>query len=252
MARRRYISTETSTDKKFNSLINDFGYFAGLLYELMIPHAEDDCTITADPDEIRMKVVPGFKKISNSDIKKAIIGIITVKLMFYLDESTLCFPSESFYKYQSYIPDSKRVTRIYTEEHRESPQNAEEHRLPSPSLSPSPSPYNNNGDFFEQIWKLYPRKEGKGSISKTQKEKLFNEVGAEQLKRCVERYKTTKQGTEAKYLKQGSTFFNSGYVDYLDKNYEEPPKQQTIEQKKSAKQILAEESDRILREEGAI
>jgi hypothetical protein len=80
--------------------------------------------------------------------------------------------------------------------------------------------------FFESVWKLYPRKEGKGQVSKSQKEKLF-EIGLEEITRCIERYKKSKSGVELKFLKQGSTFFNSGYVDYLDKNYEEPPEQQS-------------------------
>jgi len=80
--------------------------------------------------------------------------------------------------------------------------------------------------FFESVWKLYPRKEGKGQVSKSQKEKLF-EIGLEEITRCVERYKKSKSGVELKFLKQGSTFFNSGYVDYLDKNYEEPPEPQS-------------------------
>jgi hypothetical protein len=218
----------------------------------MIPHAEDDCTITADADEIKLKVVPGFKKINDSDIEKAIKGILSTGLMFKVNNSTLCFPSESFYKYQSYIPDSKRVSRFPTEEHRETPQNAEEPRYPSPSPSPSPSPIPINiDDLFEQAWKLYPRKEGKGSVSKTQKEKLFKEVGEEQLKRCIERYKTAKKGTETKYLKQGSTFFNSGYVDYLDKNYEEP-QTQTTEIKETAYEKAKREADEMLRKEGII
>lgn len=90
-----------------------------------------------------------------------------------------------------------------------------------------------NGDleiFFESIWKLYPRKEGKGSVSKTQKTKLYH-IGLDELNRAIERYKAKlkSDGTEFKFIKQGSTFFNSGYIDYLDANYEaqapaEPPK----------------------------
>ena len=38
--------------------------------------------------------------------------------------------------------------------------------------------------------------------------------------RTIERYKTDIVGTEMKYVKNGGTFFNSGYVDYLDINYE--------------------------------
>ena len=82
-------------------------------------------------------------------------------------------------------------------------------------------------DFFNKAWLMYRRKEGKGSISKTQKSKLFK-LGDEFI-RCIERYnkKLDKDGTERKYTQQGSRFFNSGYVDYLDENYNiEPEKSQ--------------------------
>ena len=74
-------------------------------------------------------------------------------------------------------------------------------------------------DFFELIWKLYPKKEGKGGVSKTQKEKL-HKIGIEEMTRAISRYIKAKVGEDKKYLQMGSTFFNSGYVDYLDKNYQ--------------------------------
>jgi DNA replication protein DnaD len=74
-------------------------------------------------------------------------------------------------------------------------------------------------DFFDQIWQLYPKKEGKGQVSLAQKKKLYS-IGLEEITRAIDRYKKDKQGTEKQYLKNGSTFFNSGYVDYLDANYE--------------------------------
>lgn len=77
-------------------------------------------------------------------------------------------------------------------------------------------------DFFDQIWKLYPKKEGKGQVSLTQKKKLYD-IGLEEMTRAIERYKKAKEGTDRKYLQNGSTFFNSGYVDYLDANYEDKP-----------------------------
>ena len=79
-------------------------------------------------------------------------------------------------------------------------------------------------DFFDQIWKLYPKKEGKGQVSLTQKKKIYN-IGLEEMTRAIERYKKAKEGTDRKYLQNGSTFFNSGYVDYLDANYEDKPMQ---------------------------
>lgn len=74
--------------------------------------------------------------------------------------------------------------------------------------------------FYDSIWKLYPIKKGKGQVSKTKK-KVLQKIGYEHLKRCVERFIADMEssGREQKYWMHGSTFFNSGYVDYLDKNY---------------------------------
>ena len=77
-------------------------------------------------------------------------------------------------------------------------------------------------DFFDGVWKLYPKKQGKGKVSKTQRLKLFK-IGYDQLAKCVERYKRyiAKEGVSDQYTMHGSTFFNSGYVDYLDENYDD-------------------------------
>lgn len=74
--------------------------------------------------------------------------------------------------------------------------------------------------FYESIWRLYPKKEGKGQVSLTQKKKLYS-IGLEEMTRAIERYVKAKQGKDKQYLQNGSTFFNSGYVDYLDANYQE-------------------------------
>lgn len=73
-------------------------------------------------------------------------------------------------------------------------------------------------DFFETIWKLYPIKKGKGQVSKAKKKALQN-IGLEEIQRCIERFKDEMSDRNKKYWMHGSTFFNSGYVDYLDKNF---------------------------------
>lgn len=75
-------------------------------------------------------------------------------------------------------------------------------------------------DFFESIWKLYPIKKGKGQVSKTKKQ-VLRRIGYEQISRCVERFvkDMESENRDKKYWMHGSTFFNSGYVDYLDCNY---------------------------------
>lgn len=88
--------------------------------------------------------------------------------------------------------------------------------------------------FFESVWKLYPVKKGKGQISKTKKKALFK-IGYEQMKRCIDRFITDMQQEhrDTKYWMYGSTFFNSGYVDYLDENYV-PGKKQVSKPKKNS------------------
>ncbi len=76
-------------------------------------------------------------------------------------------------------------------------------------------------ELFEELWKLYPNKKGKGQVSDAKKNKLV-EVGREEMIRAIERYKKELDNeSEWRQPQYGSTFFNSGYVDYLDKNYTE-------------------------------
>ena len=74
--------------------------------------------------------------------------------------------------------------------------------------------------FYENIWKLYPNKRGKGGVSDTQKKKLYK-IGFDQIARCIDRFKRDMEhmGRDKDKIMYGSTFFNSGYVDYLDENY---------------------------------
>lgn len=87
--------------------------------------------------------------------------------------------------------------------------------------------------FFERIWKLYPKKHGKGQVS-TKKKKELQKIGEDQIVRCIERiikyYADNK--TKDQYKLNGSTFFNSGYVDYLDSNYEQPKEKSGIQEVK--------------------
>lgn len=75
--------------------------------------------------------------------------------------------------------------------------------------------------LFEQLWKMYPCKKGKGQVSNKDKEKLL-EIGLEEMTRAINRYKSElEKDKEWRKPQNGSTFFHSGYVDYLDANFEE-------------------------------
>ena len=83
----------------------------------------------------------------------------------------------------------------------------------------------NSNQDTEEIWSLYPLKKGKASAIK-KIPKLLKEYGKEQIVRCIDRYikyvdNQRKNGFSTLKYKDGSTFFNSGYMDYLDCNYQE-------------------------------
>lgn len=74
--------------------------------------------------------------------------------------------------------------------------------------------------FFESLWALYPVKKGKGQVSDAKRKALY-EIGEPEMHRAVHRYLTElKKDASWRKPQNGSTFFNSGYVDYLDKNFE--------------------------------
>lgn len=86
---------------------------------------------------------------------------------------------------------------------------------------------NEINDLFERLWKLYPCKKGKGQISDAKKKRLY-EIGYEEMKRAIQRYAAELE-KDASWRKpqNGSTFFNSGYIDYLDCNYAQETEQRS-------------------------
>lgn len=77
--------------------------------------------------------------------------------------------------------------------------------------------------LFERLWKAYPNKRGKGQVSDTAKVRLLK-IGEEHMLRALTRYIEDLKQDEWRKPQNGSTFFNSGYEDYLDENYEPPVK----------------------------
>jgi len=78
---------------------------------------------------------------------------------------------------------------------------------------------------IQGIRKLYPGKANKGTADK-KLPKLVKEYGAEQLIRAIERYdkyviSEKQRGFTTLNYKDEGTFWNTGYIDYLDENYKE-------------------------------
>lgn len=80
--------------------------------------------------------------------------------------------------------------------------------------------------LFERAWKLYPQKRGKGKVSDANKRRLLD-IGFDELSRAIDRYKADLALDDWRKPQNGSTFFNSGYIDYLDVNYEKPERIQS-------------------------
>ena len=76
-------------------------------------------------------------------------------------------------------------------------------------------------EFFERAWQYYPNKRGKGQVSEKSKERLMSH-GWDNVKRAIDRYLEDLKKDEWRQAQNGSTFFNSGYIDYLDENYTPP------------------------------
>ena len=72
-------------------------------------------------------------------------------------------------------------------------------------------------EFFERAWQYYPNKRGKGQVSEKSKERLMSH-GWDNVKRAIDRYLEDLKKDEWRQAQNGSTFFNSGYIDYLDEN----------------------------------
>lgn len=84
--------------------------------------------------------------------------------------------------------------------------------------------------LFEKLWKQYPNKRGKGQVSVANKRRLLDN-GYEQMTRAIDRYKADLAKETWRKPQNGSTFFNSGYVDYLDDNYAAPAQKQQVKSK---------------------
>lgn len=180
MARKRYISTEISTDTKVAEL-SEFGLLEPLLFTWAIPHMDDWGRITGNAREFKLLVCPGLE-VMTTDVDKAMNNIVKVGLWVrYEVDGKRCISTahkESWFKHQSYISKDKREndagssfpvlpqnaeerreTPKITEERRETPQNPSSFSLSS-SFSPSINDDNNNANPF----KIF-ESEGFGTLS---------------------------------------------------------------------------------------
>ena len=107
--------------------------------------------------------------------------------------------------YSFYQDDSKKVDKNLTENEQKVDTNKKVKKEK-----------NNNiyAQQVEQLWSLYPNKKGKAqAIAKLPQ--LIEKYGYEAIENSVLAYANECKGKDLKYIKHGSTFFNGGYLDYL-------------------------------------
>lgn len=124
--------------------------------------------------------------------------------------------------------DNKEKEKQRRERETENRKNKQEHTSCSP-----------HDEHFEKIWSLYPRKRGKGAVKATQRKKLMK-ISVEEMGRAIDRYVKELSKEEWRKPQNGSTFFNGGYVDYIDENYT-PEENKPALPKKSALEVLLEQ-----------
>jgi hypothetical protein len=136
MSRRRYVSTDISTDTQVNRLARTADDFAVMLYTWLIPHTDDEGIIYGDEEEIALQVIPGRRDKSLKDIVNALEAMEKLSLIAWDREGRrILFPVKSFYKYQTYIREERRRDAPKPPptngHHRTAPHDSEEQRIPA-------------------------------------------------------------------------------------------------------------------------
>lgn len=246
MANRRMFSSRVTESTRFLKMPAT----SQNLYFHLGMHADDDgvveaypvmCSIGATEDDLRVIVSKGFATLLNSDMvtflndwlennniraDRKIDSIYKELLLEIVPDATLKEAKPSYYSRRKGFCQTndrqmfdKRQTNVRIGKDRLGKDRLEKKQCASDN-APRASKTEIN-DFFENVWKLYPSKKGKGQISDAKK-KILYDIGYDELSRAIERYKAGLAKDEWRKPQNGSTFFNSGYVDYLDANYSEP------------------------------
>ena len=109
MSRRRYLSTDISTDPRVAELA-EHGALPVLLYTWAILHADDWGRMTGDARQFKLLVCPGFD-VTAHDVEVALTQIAEANLWlrYVVDgRAYLSFPPATWFKYQTYIGHDKR------------------------------------------------------------------------------------------------------------------------------------------------
>jgi hypothetical protein len=111
MSRRRYLTSDISTDPRIADL-SSYGALPVALYLMAITHADDWGRLTGDARQFKLLVCPGFD-VTARDIDEALGQIAEVGLWLRYSvegRAYIAFPPASWFRYQTYIGRDKRAT----------------------------------------------------------------------------------------------------------------------------------------------
>lgn len=100
---------------------------------------------------------------------------------------------------------------------------------PNPIQSESAQSADEIESCFLALWDLYPKKAGKSAVTKKAKAEL-HKAGFDVVSSAIETYKSEiqRENRDIQYVKNGSTFFNGAWRDYVSSEQEptKPPKKE--------------------------
>lgn len=189
------------------------------------------CSITKVSTSISKLIGLGYVRVAKSDGRKR-----------WLKTSLSKFESQNDENKKSEIQEMKERNIPIKKVDKNTDNNSLSSERASESAPPQPKRQSRKkeaNELYERVWKLYPKKIGKGQVSETQKLKLLD-IGYDELSRAIQRYCAYNKDKDKQYWQNGSTFFNSGYIDFLDENYEDSSSFSSAEMNKPKKEPLRE------------
>ncbi len=94
-------------------------------------------------------------------------------------------------------------------------------------------------ELFDKLWTMYPLKKCKEKVKGYQRCVLYS-IGLPEMVRAITRYLDDLKKNQWKEMQYGCTFFNTGYKDFLDANWEDSEEQQkTACEASDDEQVLA-------------
>jgi len=178
--------------------------------------------------ELSITFIANAIDMSKTVVKRELDKLIDRKIVLVAQENTNKKPRIiKFNKnYDEWLEDTRRSTLKSVCTKKSTLEDAKKSTLEDTKKSTNKENIKENiKEINEQagiLWEIYPNKKGKAKAI-TKIPNLIIKYTYKQLERCIQRYckEIKDKNIEQQYVKHGSTFFNGGYMDYLDSNYKE-------------------------------